>query len=319
MLKTHNRLPPLNSLRAFEATARQGSITRAAEELGVTQSAISHQIKTLESYAGLMLLDRRGNSFSLTPAGLRIMGSLSAGFDMIADAMANLGSLEVRGEVVVSCPPAMTSLWLAKAIGPFLLDHPGIRLGLRSSTQWKAVIGSDVDLCIRYGSGIWENRRTTLLSEVNLFPVCSPDVAATLRKPSDLKNVPLLYASDDSEWDSWLSSVGIHELPRMRHYMGNDFVMIETAVNGFGVAIGDDITCRHYLETGSLVAPFDQRKTSNSAFYLIERASRDRKAAVVCVRDWILESFERIKVDGAVPDRQAPAARNLDFKRLGRS
>jgi LysR family glycine cleavage system transcriptional activator len=295
MLKTHRRLPPLNSLRAFEATARQGSITRAAEELGVTQSAISHQIKTLESYAGLMLLDRRGNSFSLTPAGLRITSSLSSGFDMIADAMANLDSFEVRGEVIVSCPPAMTALWLVKAVGPFLLGHPGIRLGLRSSTQWKAVIGSDVDLCIRYGSGVWENRRTTLLSDADLFPVCSPTVAATLRKPADLMNVPLLYALDDSEWDSWLSSVGVNELPRMRHYMGNDFAMIETAVNGFGVAIGDDITCRHYLDVGSLVAPFEEHKKSNSSFYLIERSSREKKPAVICVRDWIIESFAKLK------------------------
>jgi LysR family glycine cleavage system transcriptional activator len=291
MLRNHRHLPPLNSLRAFEATARQGSITRAAEELGVTQSAVSHQIKALEAYTGVTLLDRRGNSFTLTPAGLRTMSSLREGFDLIADAVANLDTPEIRGEVVVSCPPAMTALWLVKNIGPFLLKHPGIRLGLRSSTSWKAVIGSDVDLCIRYGTGIWENRRTTLLSEVDLFPVCSPSVAAGLHSPADLRNVPLLYAIDDNEWDSWLASVNMGESPRMRHYMGNDFAMIETAVNGFGVAMGDSVTCRHYLETGTLVAPFAERKKSNYAFYLIERSNSEKKLATICTRDWIVANF----------------------------
>jgi LysR family glycine cleavage system transcriptional activator len=92
MQRAHRRLPPLNSLRAFEATARQGSITRAAEELGVTQSAVSHQIKTLETFTGATLLARRGNRFTLTPAGLRTMDLLSEGFDLIGDAVANLGS-----------------------------------------------------------------------------------------------------------------------------------------------------------------------------------------------------------------------------------
>ncbi|MEI8703030.1 LysR family transcriptional regulator [Mesorhizobium sp. ISC15] len=291
MLRNHRRLPPLNSLRAFEATARQGSITRAAEELGVTQSAVSHQIKALEAYTGVTLLDRRGNSFTLTPAGLRTMSSLREGFDLIADAVANLNTPEIRGEVVVSCPPAMTALWLVKSIGAFLLKHPRIRLGLRSSTSWKAVIGSDVDLCIRYGTGIWENRRTTLLSEVDLFPVCSPSLAAGLRSPADLRTVPLLYAIDDNEWDSWLSSINMNELPRMRHYMGNDFAMIETAVNGFGVAMGDSVTCRHYLESGILVAPFSERKKSNYSFYLIERSNSEKKLATLCMRNWITANF----------------------------
>ncbi|MDX8541889.1 LysR family transcriptional regulator [Mesorhizobium abyssinicae] len=290
-MKNYHRLPPLNSLRAFEATARQGSITRAAEELGVTQSAVSHQIKTLENYTGVALLERRGNSFTLTPAGQRTMSSLGEGFDLIADAIAQLDTPEIRGEVVVSCPPALTALWLVKEIGPLLLEYPGITLSLRSSSQWKAVIGSDVDLCIRYGNGTWENRRTTLLSEVDLFPVCSPSVAAGLRTTADLKNIPLLYAIDDNEWDSWLTSVDINERPRMRHYMGNEFAMIEASVNGFGVAMGDSVTCRHYLDSGMLIAPFKKSKKSNFSFYLIEKSGLKKKAAVTCVRDWIVKSF----------------------------
>ncbi len=297
MHKTNRRLPPLNSLRAFEAAARQGSITRAAEELGVTQSAVSHQIKALEGFTGVTLLDRRGNSFTLTAAGLRLLSSLSGGFALIADAVGSLDTPDVSGDVVVSCPPALTAMWLVKNIGPFLIRHPGIRLGLRSSTQWKAVIGSDVDLCIRYGDGILESLRTTLLSEVDLFPVCSPAMAVSLYAPADLKKVPLLYATEDGEWNSWFSSVHITNPQHIRHYMGNDFMMIEAAVNGLGVAIGDSVTCRHYLESSVLVAPFEQRKKSSSSFYMIERANIRKKIAVRRVRDWIIESFARMNAD----------------------
>lgn len=294
MLKNRSRLPPLGSLRAFEATARQGSITRAAEELGVTHSAVSHQLKTLEAHTGVSLLERTGNSFTLTPAGIRSMTSLQAGFDLLADAIANLETPGVRGDVVLSCPPALTALWLVRNIGPFLQEYPGIRLSLRSSPHWKAVIGSDVDLCIRYGSGIWDNRRTTLLSEVNLFPVCSPSVAAGLHNPVSLRGVPLLCAMDDSDWDSWLSSVKLSDLPRKRHYMGNDFAMIEASVNGLGMAIGDSVTCRHYLESGMLVAPFKEHRKSNSSFYLIEKSAIGKRNAVIVVRDWIIASLSAI-------------------------
>lgn len=291
MLKSGRRLPPLNSLRAFEAAARHRSITRAAEELGVTQSAVSHHVRTLEDLTGVTLLDRRGNSFSLTAAGLRTLGLLSGGFNLIADAIASLETPDVSGEVVVSCPPALTALWLVKNIGQFLIQHPGIRLGMRSSTEWNAVIGSDVDLCIRYGDGIWQNRRTSLLSKVDLFPVCSPEIAAGINSYADLQNAPLLYAADDSEWNGWLSSAQINTRPLIRHYMGNDFTTIEAAVNGFGVAIGDSVTCQHYLRSGALVAPFDHRHRSGYSFHLIERANSSNKIAVARVRDWIVSCF----------------------------
>lgn len=293
MQRAHRRLPPLNSLRAFEATARQGSITRAAEELGVTQSAVSHQIKTLETFTGTALLARRGNRFTLTPAGLRTMNLLSEGFDLIADAVANFNSPEIRGEVVISCPPAMTALWLIKALTPFLATHPELRIGLRSSIEWKAVIGSDVDLCIRYGNGVWKNHRTILLSEVELFPVCSPMVAAGLHSPHDLHSVPLLYAHDDNDWETWFSSVRMNDLPRIKHYMGNDFTTIETAAHGFGVAMGDDMTCRYYLDRGILVQPFQERKRSNRSFYLIERNRPSRNIAIKTVKEWILRNFNK--------------------------
>lgn len=294
-MNDRSRLPPLNSLRAFEATARQGSMTRAAAELGVTQSAISHQVRNLESIINVRLLQRRGNRFTLTEAGLHAMNALGAGFEMLADAVSNLETDAVSGDVVLSCPPALTFRWLVRNIGPFLSDNAGIRLSLRSSTQWDDVISADVDLCIRYGSGVLRNRQTTLLSKVDLFPVCSPQIAASMGDVRDLLSVPLLYAIDDTEWTSWFAAAGINGFPTRRHFMNNDLTTIEAAVSGCGVAMGDNVTCRHYLDLGLLVAPFDTVIRSMSAFFLIENCNQHNRLAVTCLRDWVISNF---KVNG---------------------
>ena len=294
-MNNRTRVPPLSSLRAFEATARQGSMTRAAAELGVTQSAISHQVRNLEAITNVRLLERRGNRFTLTQAGLQAMNSLGEGFEMLANAVSNLGAEGISGDVVLSCPPALTSLWLVRSIGTFLSDNAGIRLRLRSSTQWDDVISADIDLCIRYGSGVIKNRQATLLSKVDLFPVCSPSLAASMGDVRDLLSAPLLYAIEDNEWTSWFASAGVNGFPTRRHYMDNDLATIEASVGGCGVAMGDNVTCRQYLDSGLLVAPFDTKCRSKSAFFLIQSRSQRNRLAVTCMRDWIISKF---KVNG---------------------
>jgi LysR family glycine cleavage system transcriptional activator len=294
MLKKR-RLPPLNSLRAFEAAARQGSIARAAEELGVTAGAVSHQIKTLESYTGIDLLERSGNSFRLTAAGIQLMGPLQSGLDLFTDAVAGLDRPEVHGDVVVACPPALTVLWLVRRVHCLLLNYKGIRLSLRPSLNRKDVIGSDVDLCIRYGDPIWPGRRATLLSEVYLFPVCSAEVATKLQFHEDLKDLPALCPDSSDEWDLWLSTVVGQDLPGIRHFMGSSLAMVETAKTGLGVAMGDNITCKSYLESGELVAPFSERVRSPLSFYLIESGDEKKRSAVNMVREWILEEFASMR------------------------
>ena len=291
-MNNRTRVPPLSSLRAFEATARQGSMTRAAAELGVTQSAISHQVRNLESITNVRLLERRGNRFTLTQAGLQAMNALGEGFEVLANAVSNIGAKVISGDVVLSCPPALTSLWLVRNIGTFFSDNAGIRLRLRSSTQWDDVISADTDLCIRYGSGVLRHRQTTLLSKVDLFPVCSPSIAASMGDVRDLLSTPLLYAREDTEWTSWFASAGVSGFPTRCHYMDNNLAAIESSVGGCGVAMGDNVKCRHFLNAGLLVAPFDTKYRSKSAFFLIQSLSQRNKLAVSCMRDWIISSFK---------------------------
>jgi LysR family glycine cleavage system transcriptional activator len=284
------RLPPLNALRAFEAAARRRSISRAAEELGVTHGAVSHQIRLLESFVGTELLERAGNRFKLTVAGEQLLAPLSSGFDMLMSAVISLDTPSVRGDVTVSAPPALTCLWLVKTVGELLRRHPDLRLHLRPSNSPKEVIASDVDLCIRYGDGIWSGRRSERLTDTDLFPVCSPDLFKS-GNIQDLAHTFLLCAANGHEWDLWLAAVPQGSvLMGGRHYLGNHLAMIEAATGGLGLAMGDSVTCWRYLETGALVRPFPESVRAPASF-LIDAGEHERRPAVTAVRQWIRESF----------------------------
>ncbi|MBM6592998.1 LysR substrate-binding domain-containing protein [Microvirga pudoricolor] len=287
------RLPPLNALRAFEAAARRRSISRAAEELGVTHGAVSHQVRTLEEFVGTDLLERAGNRFKLTVAGEQLLSPLSSGFDLLTAAVISLDQPSVRGDVTISAPPALTCLWLVKTVGSLLKQYPDLRLHLRPSNSPKEVIASDVDLCIRYGDGIWPGRRSERLADTELFPVCCA-AFRTSRDLGQLADAPLLCAANGHEWDLWLGTVpqgGV--LMGGRHYLGNHLAMIEAAVGGVGLAMGDSVTCRRYLEAGILVRPFAESVRAPDSFFLIDAGDHERRPAVTAVRRWILESFSR--------------------------
>ena len=287
------RLPPLNALRAFEAAARRRSISRAAEELGVTHGAVSHQIRTLEAFVGTDLLERAGNRFKLTVAGEQLLAPLSSGFDLLATAVISLDRPSVRGDVTVSAPPALTCLWLVKTVGDLLKQYPDLRLHLRPSNSPKEVIASDVDLCIRYGDGVWPGRRSERLIDTDLFPVCRPDLLAS-GDIRELAATPLLCAANGHEWDLWLATVPQGSiLTGGRHYLGNHLAMIEAAVGGLGLAMGDNVTCQRYLESGALVRPFAESVLAPASFFLIDAGDHERRPAVTAVRQWILKSFDR--------------------------
>lgn len=288
------RLPPLNALRAFEVAARRRSITRASEELGVTHGAVSHQIRSLEAFVGVDLLERAGNRFKLTVAGEQLLTPLSAGFDLLMGAVISLDMPTVRGEVTLSAPPALTCLWLVKSVGDLLKRHPDLRLNLRPSNSPKEIIASDVDLCIRYGDGIWPGKRTERLTDTDVFfPVCSPNVYAGT-DISELSQLPLLCPANGYEWDLWQSAITKgNVLMGPRQYMGNHLAMIEAAVSGIGIAMGDNVTCQSYLASGALVRPFKESIRAPGSFFLIDAGDHERRPAVTAVRQWLIESFHQ--------------------------
>lgn len=302
---TAGRLPPLNALRAFEVAARHLSMTRAAEELNVTHGAVSQHVRLLEAITGAALFERNGNRLRLTPAGSALLQPLQQAFDLLSEATGRIAAGETGGEVTVSAPPALATLWLVRQVGSLLARHPALQLRLVPVAEPRPARAAPVDLAIRYGDGRWPAQVVEHLCDVHLMPVCSPQLLAgrTPRRNDFalLENTPILCADSGDEWDKWLASSG---RPRLalgpRHYLGNALTAIEMSAAGFGVAIGDNVTTSRYLADGRLVCPINHTTRAANSFYLTVRPESQRKPAVILLRQWIRDSFAAMSPQGAV-------------------
>jgi len=299
-------LPPLNALRAFEATARHLSFTLAAEELSVTPAALSHQIKGLEDFLGQRLFIRKVRSIELTPTGLALYPGLHAAFLQIRQTVQLVDRAPSDKVLVVSAPPGFTAKWLAPRLYRFLTANPGIDTRI-SATQSLANFATDgVDIAIRNSRsdarGLWSRR----LIGVTLVPVASPRLIAEHRisAPSDLAKVPLIH--DDllgsltglPTWADWLAAAGVEgiNLSRGLRFSSPDHAL-EAAVEGAGVLLAHKSLAHDDLRTGRLVAPFALELPTERAFFLVCPESNMRRPNVSAFTSWILD--EAAKTCGA--------------------
>lgn len=269
-----SRLPPLNALRVFDAVARHRVIAKAAGELAVTPSAVSHQLRTLEGALGVTLFERHKHGLKLTERGEALWPAVRQAFQTIAGAAARIGEAATGGELTVSLPVALSARWLSRHIGEFLADHPQLRLRLVVSNDERDVYSPTVDLCVRYGTGRWPDRVVALLSDVMIFPVCAPAVingARAVRQPEDLARHPLLCEDDGTEWTRWMLAAKLPSPTGRLVPMGNAHVAIEAALHGQGIALADSLLVRDDLEQGRLVRLFDTRIPAQHAYYLVHR------------------------------------------------
>jgi LysR family glycine cleavage system transcriptional activator len=288
------RLPPLNAVRAFEAAARHLSFTRAAEELHVTQAAISHQIKALEERLGLRLFDRRHRALALTPAGQRYLPGVRAAFERLAAATDQLIGAEARGAVTVSMISSFATKWLLPRLGRFRAAQPDIEVRITTSTELIDFGRDDVDMAIRYGRGRWPGTDAVRLVSEDIFPVCAPVLlkgAQPLKRPSDLAHHTLLHVGGFPEdWQVWLTAAGGEGVDPTR---GPQFDMmmlaLDAAANGLGVALGRTPLVAGDLATRRLIKPFELEVAADSAYYVVTPAKRTLPPKVVAFRDWLLQ------------------------------
>jgi LysR family glycine cleavage system transcriptional activator len=293
------RLPPLNPLRAFEAAARHLSVARAARELNVTGSAVSHQIRTLEESLKVVLFDREGKRLRLSPQGAILLRTVGTAFDAIAETSALLTTENAEGDLVVSCGPALAYYWLIPRLGEFSKRYPGIRLELITSKGDVSVSSPDIDFWIRYGNGSWPQRHVQLWTQLVLFPVCSPKLvnAKPLRDVTDLASHSLLHSDDGREWQNWLSaanapsaiSYGYH------HKMTDAHLAIEAAIHGYGIALGDNITTSRLLAEGQLVMPLALKVPAPASYYILCRKELRNSAIVQAFANWLTTEIATIK------------------------
>jgi len=295
-----SRLPPLNPLRAFEATARHGSLSKAAAELRVTHGAVSHQIKALEQSLGIKLFERAGPRLKPTPHGAELLPAVSAAFDGIAAATQRLTRPASSGALSLSCVPALLSLWLIPRLGAFMAQYPDIRLRLTGSNDPANIRSPELDLCLLYGDGSWGDCWMRKWSGLELFPVVSPTLVNNrpLRSIRDLADHVLLHGDDGREWHTWLAAADALDLERGRRHRFDDArLSIEAALYGHGVALGDTVTASGLLARGQLVAPFGLTVPAVDDFYVVCRNEMKSAPIVRVFIDWLFAEKARVDSD----------------------
>lgn len=291
------RLPPLNALRAFEAAARHGSFTRAADELSVTQTAISHQVRQLEELLQVRLFRRLTRRVELTAEGRLLLPGLSEGFDRLAEAVASIGQRGDDRVLTVSVTPSFGSKWLVGRLPRFWRGHADVELRLHHTMDLVEFGRDEVDMAVRYGSGEWPGLAAEYLLSVDLVPVCSPQLlerGPKLEEPADLAHHTLLHEEDYEEWSQWLTAAGVEGVEVRRGPVLDDgWVMLQLAVAGEGVALGSLALVADDLAAGRLVSPFDLRLSTGSAYYVVYPQGALNDPKVRAFRDWLLQEAGR--------------------------
>jgi LysR family glycine cleavage system transcriptional activator len=295
-------LPSLNALRAFEAAARHLSFTRAARELSVTQTAISHQVKQLESELGVVLFRRSPRRIALTAAGRAWALELSAVFSRLEAINSRLRQREraERPAVAVSVIPSFGARWLVPRFGRFLERHPEIDIRISASERLVDFGAEPIDVGIRYGTGRYPGLVVEKLADDFWIVVCAPALIARrgLREPRDLEQLVLLYDDDRGPWRRWLGSRKIRALRGARYTQLTDSSMlVEAAVRGQGVALARWSLAADELAAGRLAAPFPKVPPlpTGLAYYLAAPAENLRRPEVAAFRRWIQQESAALR------------------------
>lgn len=286
------KLPPLNSLRAFEAAARHLSFTRAANELFVTQAAISHQVKGLEDYLGYDLFTRSPRNLTLTASGAALMPVLADAFDDIANALVSLKQQTAGSMLNVRLAPSFAAKWLSPRLKEFRELYPEIGLCLFHAHKPVDFEREDIDLAVTYGKGDWVGVECTPIIKLDFFPVASPAWLAkntTLVKPEQLLEVSLLHDASPNDWNEWLRQAGVKGVNIKRGTTMDDTnVLIQAAIDGQGVALGSTPFVEDHLATGRLVVLFDQVLITDHAYHVVCPKSHLQRADVRAFKEWLL-------------------------------
>lgn len=286
------RLPPLNALKAFEAAARHQSFTRAAEELCVTQGAVSHQVKALEAELGLKLFNRQRQRLTITEAGRTYLEVVRDAFDRIAAGTERLLQRQSAGVLTVSTSPNFAAKWLVHRLSRFAEAHPGIDLRISASLHHIDFAREDVDLAIRHSDGQAAGLHVTRLCAEQLVMVCSPQLLSArnpLRKPADIVRHTLLHINDRQDWAKWLDAAGSTDGDVGRGPIFNQASMaIDAAVDGQGVALARSALVAWDLINGRLVRPFDMVLPVPFAYWVVCPKATAYLPKIVTFRNWLL-------------------------------
>lgn len=292
-----DHLPPLAAIRVFEAAARHLSFTRAAQELGMTQAAVSYQIKLLEERVGSPLFLRRPREVALTEAGQRLAPEVNRAFDILREAFVDLGQSE-HGTLIVNTMHTFAAQWLAPRLGIFQLRHPEIALRLETTGRLVDFTREEVDVVVRAGRGVWPGLTAVKLIDVRFTPMLSPALADSvggIREPADILKLPLLDA-DDPWWIRWLDAYGLpHDVLRQQNTPSMNMQTFDAiaAMAGQGVTLLTPDYFQRELAEGRLIQPFERVIDEGTSYWLAYPEARRNVPKIKAFRDWVVEEARK--------------------------
>ncbi len=322
-VRPRRRLHSLNALRSFEVAARHGSFTLAAEELNVTQTAISHQVRSLEETLGVDLFIRRPRSLNLTEEGKLLADHALRAFDLLTEGVERVKAAKSRQHILtVGVSPTCGQLWLAHRLNRFWRHHPEIELRVHHSVS-SFDLPADVDIAIRLGRGRWPGIEAEFMIESCLAPFCSPVLKngkIPLQSPSDLRHHTLLHAYDYELWRHWLAAANVADLDCERGPILDDpFVLERAAVDGRGIALCPLSLLGDYLSDGRLVRAFPNNPETDFSFFIVSAPGAMKRRKVRAFRDFLLDEIRQSKdfaPDG--PPRQSSPNQGSGHDRIMR-
>lgn len=286
-----SRIPSTQALRALECFARNGTVWAAAEELNLTRSAVSHQLRLLERDLGFPLFNRVGTRIELTPRGRAYAGDVRSALSVITGSAARNAGQGLSGQLTVSCTPGFAAFWLAPRIGGFRAICPEVDLRIVTPRRLDDVSNPEVDLFIAFGTGAMPGVEVELLQEVDFVPLLSPVLANRLggiKTPEDVLRADLLHLGDTDDWRRWLAAAGLPQEAANKGPVFSDMNLVYAAtINGQGVSMGDVFICNAAMDSGQLIRVTDVQIKSPSSYFLAAPPQKEGLEPARAFRHWI--------------------------------
>lgn len=304
MMPMSDRLPSLNALRAFDAAARHLSFQEAANELSISPSAVSHQVRGLEADLGVALFVRRTRAVALTEAGRALAPGLTEGFGAIGRAVENTRRVGRRPVIVLSSGPAIAAKWIVPRLYTFEEAYPDIEVRIATSLRLVDLARDGVDAAIRFGRGPYPDLDARRLFGDALAPLCSPTIAATIAEPADVLAHRLIIDDSTADrnampgWPEWFAAMDVPEdswrepLARARTITQAHHTL-QAAMDGAGIALGRIAVGAADLEAGRLVRPFSLTLPTPHAFWFVTARGRLTEPPIRAFLEWLSEEIDR--------------------------
>ena len=293
----NRRLLPLNALRAFEVSARQGNLSKAAEELGVTHSAVSQQVRQLEGLLGVRLFHRTTRGVRLTEPGQTLLPILAESFDRMGETLEGLVKEREKDAITVTTTPSFATKWLMPRLRQWRNEHLELAIHLLPTLGFLDLRRGEADVGIRCGRPPWKGLKAELVSPIHLSPVCSPALLGarrTLRSPQDSLKFTLIHADIaghelGEEWKTWFAAAGLADPGKLDGLSFHDpNLALQAAIDGLGIAIGYSELAEQDIATGRLVYPFDLKVRHAFSYYLVYPTGQALTKKVKLFRKWVL-------------------------------